>query len=367
MILKDVVEAVEKSDVARIKVLRGAIDTYDDPWKVHLSLFPAVDRVLNPPFINPHLPKMYNICRDLAPHLSKEGKKSLVYLELMEYARRPKLDPAPRKATPRSTINFADIEKSIEEKDRDNVALLLDAFIKQQGVPKLVRYLLLLGSGYVRQSLGHSVSCTAFILRELALRRGVNRWPALTLLADYFCKGGFCVTPPLTEDGSELSFDECLSRSVTGTGFVDLHYTITLFAIERTRSFLTRAEHRHMVHAWARFLGDKQAEPRSSMTNGKIGDYAQFRESFSQLDANLMLNLIGGMIGSPSDRSRLCSFLATGVCDLYQGNYDPHYLTGLGSLMWLINTYHHNVGLVQDALYQYLGFYFENVRSEDRR
>lgn len=122
-----------------------------------------------------------------------------------------------------------------------------------------------------------------------------------------------------------------------------------------------------MVHAWARFLGDKQAEPRSSMTNGKIGDYAQFRESFSQLDANLMLNLIGGMIGSPSDRSRLCSFLATGVCDLYQGNYDPHYLTGLGSLMWLINTYHHNVGLVQDALYQYLGFYFENVRSEDRR
>jgi len=366
MILKDVVEAVEKSDVARLNALKGAIDTYDDPWKIHLSLFPAVDRVLNPPFINPHLPKMYHICRDLASHLSKEGMSSLVYLELIEYARRPKLDPAPRKTVPRATINFADIEKSIAEKDRDNVALLLDAFIEQQGLPKLIRRLLLLGGGYLSQSLGHSVSCTAFILLELLLRRGVNGWPALILLADYFCKGGFCVTPPLTEDIPELSLDERLSRSVSGTGFVDLHHTITLFAVERTRSFLTRGEHRHMLHAWTGFMGDKQAEPRSFRPNGKIGDYAQFRESFSQLDANLMLDLTGGMIGSPVDRSRLCAFLVTGVCDLYQGDYDPHYLTGLGSLLWLINTYHHNVGLVQDALYQYLGFYFKNVRSVEK-
>jgi hypothetical protein len=367
MILKDVVEAVEKSDVARINALRGAIDTYGDPWKIHLSLFPAVERVLNPPFINPHLPKMYNICRDLASHLSKEGKRSLLYLELVEYARRPKLEPAPRKAVPRSTVSFADIEKSIAEKDRDTVALLLDAFIEQQGLPKLIRRLLLLGSGYLSQSLGHSVSCTAFILLELLRRRGVNRWPALILLADYFCKGGFCVTPPVMEDIPELSLDECLSRSVTGTGFVDLHHTITLFAIERTRSFLTHAEHRHMMHAWARFMGEKPAEPRSFTPHGKIGDYARFRESFSQLDANLMLDLTGGMIGSATDRSRLCAFLVTGVCDLYQGNYDPHYLTGLGSLLWLTNTYHHNAGLVQDALYQYLSFYFKNVRSEDRR
>ena len=70
MFINDVVDAVEKSDVARINALRGAIGTHDDPWKIHLSLFPAVDRVLNPPFINPHLPKMYNICRDLLPPIS---------------------------------------------------------------------------------------------------------------------------------------------------------------------------------------------------------------------------------------------------------------------------------------------------------
>ena len=57
-------------------------------------------------------------------------------------------------------------------------------------------------------------------------------------------------------------------------------------------------------------------------------------------------------------------FLVTGVCDQYQGNYDPHYLTGIQSLLWLINTYHREAGLVQNALYQYLAFYFKNLSSE---
>ncbi len=365
MMPKDLVEAIEHSDVARINAMRGAINSHDDPWEMHLSLFPAADRVLNPPFINPHLPKMYNICRDLAPHLSKEGIRSLVYLESIEYARRPKLDPVARKATPRSTIGFVDIEKSIAEKDRDNVTLLLAAFIEQQGLRELIRRLLLLGGSYLSQSLGHSVSCTAFILLELLERRGVNEWPALLLLADYFCKGGFSVTSPLKEEGPDFSFDDCLSRSVAGTGFVNLHHTIALFAIERTRSFFTSGEHRHMLTAWRTFVGDKPATSLSFAPSGKIADYAQFHESFSQLDAKLMLDLTGGMIGSPIDRSRLCRFLVTGVCDLYQGKYDPHYLTGLGSLLWLINTYHHDAGLVQNALHQYLDFYFKNLGSGD--
>ena len=365
MILKDLAEAVENSDVARIKAMKEAIDSCDDPWEIHLSLFPAVDRVLNPPFINPHLPKMYNICRDFIPYLSKEGMQSLVYLESMEYARRPKLDQMARKPTIRSAVGFADIEKSIAEKDRDQVALLLGAFIEQQGLRELIRRLLLLGSSYLNQSLGHSVSCTAFILLELLERPGANGWPTLFLLADYFCKGGFCATSPLTDTAPELPFEEYLSRSVAGTGFVDLHHTLTIFAIERTRSFFTLSEHRHMFAAWTRFMGDKPASSKTFATKGRIDDYASFRGSFLQLDADLMLDLTGGMIASPIERSRLCTFLVTGVCDLYQGNYNPHYLTGLGSLLWLINTHYHNVGLVRNALYQYLGFYFKNLKSED--
>jgi len=363
MILKELAEAVEKSDVTRINGMREAIAGFDDPWKMHLSLFPVVDRVLNPPFINPHLPKMHNICRDLAFHLSKEGLRSLVYLESMEYARRPKLDLPARQASSGSTVTFRDIEKSIAAKDTEKVALLSDTLVERHGLREFIRRLLLLASGYLGQSLGHSVSCTAFILLELLERPGAT-WPGLFLLADYFCKGGFSVTPPFNGEDRGLPLDDSLSRSVTGTGFVDLHHTITLFAIERTRSFFTPGEYLHMVRAWEAFMGDKEASPRSFAPGGKISDYAQFRDSFDRLDVDLMLDLTGEMLASPSDRSRLCAFLTAGVCDLYQGNYNPHFLTGLGSLLWLINTRHHDVALVQNGLYQYLGFYFKNMKSE---
>jgi len=67
------------------------------------------------------------------------------------------------------------------------------------------------------------------------------------------------------------------------------------------------------------------------------------------------------MFHSPEDRSKLCFFLVTGVCELYQGDYDPHYLTGLAALFWVINTFHDDAFLVRNALYQYLSFYFKNL------
>ena len=365
MILKELAEAVENSDVARINATKEAIKNYDDPWRIHLALFPGVQRVLNPPFINPHLPKMYNICRDFAPYLSKEGISSLVYLELIEYARRAKLEELTPKPSPRSKVSIVDIEKSIAEKDREKTMLLLCAFLEQQGGDELLRRLLLLGSGYLNESLGHSVSCTAFILLELIERSGIDAAPALWLLADYFCKGGFHTTPSLGAGPMPGPLAGHLSRSVTGTGFVDLHHTITLYAIERTSSFFTPEEHDHMIACWLQFMGNKQGEPRSFSSGGKIDDYARFYESFSRLDADAVLDLTGGMISSPDDRSRLCSFLITAVCDLYQGAYNPHYLTGLGSLLWVVNTYHHDVDIVRNAIHQYLGFYFRNMKSED--
>ena len=98
---------------------------------------------------------------------------------------------------PRSKVDFADIEKSIGAKDREKATLLLCAFLEQQGAGELLRRLLLLGSGYLDESLGHSVSCTAFILLEVIERSGIDAAPALFLLADYFCKGGFHTTPSL--------------------------------------------------------------------------------------------------------------------------------------------------------------------------
>ena len=83
----DLMQALEDSDISRTKELFAEeIEKGSEAWEIHLSLFPAVQRVLNPPFINPHLPKMYRIYRQLMPYLKKDEIPRLIGLQVAEYA-----------------------------------------------------------------------------------------------------------------------------------------------------------------------------------------------------------------------------------------------------------------------------------------
>ncbi len=181
---------------ATAQLVRDEIGKKGNAWKIHLSLFPVAQRVLNPPFINPHLPKMYSICRDFHPYPREEEIPALVMLEISEYARRPKLEKIPRGRL-NSSASFMDIESAIRQGAREKAAALLYAFQEQKGKEELARRLLLLGSGYLDQSLGHSVSCTAIISLEMMERTDQDPWPTLATLADYFCKGQFHTPPDL--------------------------------------------------------------------------------------------------------------------------------------------------------------------------
>jgi hypothetical protein len=79
----DVLDAIENSDPVRaLNIFEEKLDLHCDPWEIHLDLFPSVQRVLNPPFINPHLPKMYRICREFIPYLEWDEVPALVRLEV---------------------------------------------------------------------------------------------------------------------------------------------------------------------------------------------------------------------------------------------------------------------------------------------
>ncbi|MBI2857898.1 MAG: hypothetical protein HYX90_02370, partial [Chloroflexi bacterium] len=149
----------------------------DRAWQTHLSLFPVAQRVQNPPYINPHLPKMYRIYREFLPYLAAGDVPALVRLEINEYTQRPKLGKMPKPPRSTSAVSFLEIASSIGAQEPERVAALLDAFTAQQGQAELARNLLLLGSGYLEQSLGHSVSCTAFILLEMLDRPEQDSWP----------------------------------------------------------------------------------------------------------------------------------------------------------------------------------------------
>jgi hypothetical protein len=367
----DLLQALEVSDITRTSELFvEEIRKGSDPWEIHLALFPAVQRVLNPPFINPHLPKMHRIYRQLRPYLKKDEIPPLISLELTEYTRRPKLEKLPKGKPLATPVIFKDVESAIREQDREKTAVLMATFFAQAGGADLARRLLLLGSGYLRDSLGHSVSCTAFILLEMLERTDQDPWPALVTLADYFCKGKFHTTPVLRKtlaSPSEEVFDHHLSRATSGRGIVDLHHTITIYAIEHVRHFFTEEEYNHMIGAWITFMEDKKLRlvmldsPRTEFQ----GDYNRFYETFGTLEARSVVASIQEMIASEQGRWELGRFLIKGLCDLYQGDYNPHYLTGLGSALWVADRCWKQAPVVANAFYQYLDFLFYGLQSKD--
>jgi len=367
----DLLKAIGDSDIAGAKNLfNEMVQKGDNPWEIHMSLFPVVQWVLNPPFINPHLPKMYCVYRELMPYLEKDEIPSLINLEVNEYVKRPKLEKMPKEHPVLSPVSFNEVETAIRKQDRERTAAWMAAFLTQKGGTEFARRLLLLGSGYLDQSLGHSISCTVFILREMLERPDQDPWPALAVLADYFCKGRFHTTPALREI-NPFPIDEAIKhhmhRATSGLGIVSLHHTITLYAMERVRHFFNEKEYGHLINSWIAFMGDKGVK-QAILNDTKVEPmtrYAQFYELFSAMEIKPLMARAEKMIISSQGRQNLGRFLIKGLCDKYNRNYNPHYLTGLGSALWIVNHYWNQGSLAINALFQYVSFYFDSMKSEN--
>jgi hypothetical protein len=239
-------------------------------------------------------------------------------------------------------------------------------FLEQEGKTELARRLLLLGSGYLDRSLGHSISCTAFILLEMIARRDQDPWPAIGTLAEYFCRGHFHSMPaiPATADiHRQAELDGHLLRATSGYGIVNLHYTITRYAIERVRHLLSETEYAHLITSWINYLGTKsvEASPVYDANAKAATDYASFQQCFVKRDEQPVLSALAGLVSSQDGRLTLGRYLVKGVCDQYQGNYDPHFLTGLGAALWVVDRYWDNPALAMNALSQCLNHFFTRM------
>ncbi|MGB3210633.1 MAG: hypothetical protein WBB19_08025 [Desulforhopalus sp.] len=370
----DLIAAIEHSDQPKAKTILESLlsDSQADPMAIHDALFPVVHKVLNPPFINPHLAKMYAINRELVVFLEPSDIASLLRVEVQEYTRREKLPPLAEPVTISSSGVFSDIEKAVAGQDVYQTALTMAAYSKGAEPAQLAGRLLLLGSGFLNQSLGHSVSCTAFILLELIHRHDQDPWPALVLLADYFCKGRFQRTPELQYTAlsayREVYLGE-LKKAVSGTGIVALHHTITLYTIERCRHLFEPREYDHMLTMWSQMFSDKHENlrPVSNFTATALPRFYDFFKVFSRYDPVPVLNMVKGSLEKEDDRSRFGRYLIKGVLGCYDGQYNPHYLTGLGSALWVLESFHGQPEIVLNALYQYLEFFFSGVNSARAR
>ena len=360
--------AIEQSDTTESKkILKSLFEVhYRDPWALHKGIYGVVQQVLNPPFKNPHLSKMYAINGEIAAYLSDEDKARLVRLEVEEYGRRDKLQKTKKPGALPGVSNFAAVEKAIGDNDYVNTAAAMAAFIEIFGQKEFARRLLLLGSGYLGSSLGHSISCTAFILFEMIRRQDQDDWPALLLLADYFCKGAFKTTPDLqssTVSAYNEEFRYQLCRAVSGTGIVALHHSITVYAIERSSRLLTRQEYDHMLAVWVAMMGEKEQNlhPVDKIGKDNLPDFEGFAAIFSKKDPRQLLPLVNGALSSENDRRCLAQYIIKAVLRSYDGSYNPHNLTGLGSALWFMENFHQRPEIVINSWLQYLDYLFSEI------
>ncbi len=120
-----------------------------------------------------------------------------------------------------------------------------------------------------------------------------------------------------------------------------------------------------MLEAWNEFMGDKEAaEPvLGDKETERADDYAAFYNVFRKLVPQSTTNQLRRFLLGPEARRKLSYFLIRGVCDLYQNDYNPHYLTGLGSALWVVDRYWNDAPIATSALFQYVDFFFSGLKS----
>jgi hypothetical protein len=189
-------------------------------------------------------------------------------------------------------------------------------------------------------------------------------WSTLGTLAEYFCRGHFHTPPQLrtTARPAPAELERQLLRATSGDGIVNLHHTITRYAVERMRPLLSEAEYAHMLACWIDFLGAKEATPFTAPAAAAApADYASFYRSFAQRQTPPVLATLAGLLPAPEGRRQLGRYLIKGVCDQYQGSYNPHFLTGLGSVLWVVDHYRDRPTIALNGLRQYLNYFFTSV------
>jgi hypothetical protein len=361
------IDSINNSDPRGARdILASMLEEGRAPWAIHEALFPVVQSVLNPPFINPHLPKMYAINRELAGYLDQEDIATLVRVEVEEYARREKRAPVAKPSLVPVVDDFTGVEKAVATGEVETTAATLSSFLARAGPLPLAKHLLILGSGYLSQSLGHSISCTAYLLMEMDIRREEDPWPVLVSLAEYFCKGNFRKKTALhysaISDYPEVYLLD-LKRAVSGGGIGPLHHTITLYAIERSRHFLDHQEYDHALTMWNKMLGDKAEDliPASEVASLPLPDFVTFFQTFLESDPIKILDVAKKSLNSMDERNRLAQFLIKAVLQCHNGYYNPHYLTGLGAALWVMDRFHGHPEVVLTCLNQYLDFFYTGV------
>jgi hypothetical protein len=118
-----------------------------------------------------------------------------------------------------------------------------------------------------------------------------------------------------------------------------------------------------MLTMWSKMMHGKKEKQFSleKLDAEKPDDFERFFTFFSRYDPVLVPDMVKASLDSNNDRQRMGYYLIKNVLQSYNGQYNPHSLTGLGSTLWIIKNFSDHPAIVTSAVFQYLDYFFDDI------
>jgi hypothetical protein len=328
-----------------LKAVEDAIEALDAKnWMIDFvdEFLPFMLMETNLKYGSFHTVKMTLFLRKLAMKgmLSDETERKVLRLLSLEMVNRDWVNiKAAQVGKANHKSSFA-ILKMLEELDDRNVhnAYYYATDLLETDPGLLSQTLLAVGSKFIPNTLGHSISCFYPVVEDLIYTNSRYRNAAVLSYLMYLAR--FDISESILKDveektGSPEDYGELLKRSASGAGIINLHHMITFYILmtwERVRFNKENASPFGILEDW--IAGKEIDETRetfvktSNFTERLPESYSEFSDKFSLKELDQSIGLVFELITEKPKSAY--DWLIRCYAENYEPTrWNPHYYTSL--------------------------------------
>ncbi|MFW6390130.1 MAG: hypothetical protein ACOCZT_03375, partial [Halanaerobiales bacterium] len=235
-------------------------------------------------------------------------------------------------------ISGETVEKFIDELHKSNIH---NAYYYSLGILKytpedLYQLLLNLGSIYIPDTLGHSISCFFPVITDIINSEHPVKGTALFSIISYLSR--FPYPEDIMEKNLEQTkpqdYDRILKISSSGDGIVNLHHMITFFILLSWEN--ASFNHKKIVpyNIFLNWIKDKKIDRNQEekvlklkKVNKQIDNYTDFSKLFSPDNPEESIDTFIFLLDTIPEKA--IDWIFRIYPDYYTPNWDPHYITSI--------------------------------------
>jgi len=340
-------KAVMNRDEATVKKAISSLE-----GKTNWSLVTIVDELLpfalmesNLRFGSFHSVKMALFLRRLAieGYFSKDTERDIARVIALELVEREWVSiNADRTFSPKTDISTP--EKILEELSENNVH---NAFYYAVGLLKekpelLSQTLLTLGASVIPKTLGHSLSCFLPVVHDVITSDHPQADTALLSYLMYLSRYNFNknVFDEEYEVKKNFDYNEFLKLCASGNGVVNMHHTITFYIAAEWEEDFFNESGTAPYGLLADWIGEKEVDRDREQRATEYNYTGKLPETYDEFCSQFLFAELGDLVGCvfrmlEEKPKEIVDWLFRRYTSYYTRDWDPHYYTGLYSVLRL--------------------------------